>query len=81
MIKIKVKRQELSINIGDTFLDNGSVIILMSQKIYSSGTWNRMVNPAISKKAWKELQNKLEFTKSNYGTYTNMFLYKVVGVK
>lgn len=81
MIKIKVNRQELDINLGDIFLDNGSVIILITQKIKSSGAWSKRVNPTISKKAWKELQNKLEFSKSNYGEYTHMFLYKVIGEK
>lgn len=75
---IKINRKELDIKIGDIFLDNGSCIILMTQKIYSSG---HRTNPNIPKKAWKELQNTLNFTKSNYGEYKDMFLYKVTGVK
>lgn len=78
---IKVNRKELDIKIGDIFLDNGSCIILMTQKIGSSGLWTRKINPSIPKKAWKELQNTLNFTKSNYGEYKDMFLYKVIGVK
>ena len=75
---IKVNRKELDIKIGDIFLDNGTSIILMTQKIYSSGY---RTYPSIPKKAWKDLQNTLNFTKSNYGEYKDMFLYKVIGVK
>lgn len=78
---IKVNRKELDIKVGDIFLDNASVIMLMTQKISRAGHWPRQISPTIPKKVWKELQNTLNFTKSKYGEYEHMFLYKVIGVK
>ena len=77
MIKIKINRKEIDINIGDIFLDNGSVIILMSQKIWSSNSWSRQINPSVPKKWWKHLQDRCIFSKSKYGEYKGMYLYKV----
>lgn len=78
---IKINRKEITLNIGDVFLDNGSCIILMSQKIYSSGTWTRQINPTVPKKVWKSIQNTFEFRSKPYGKYPNMSLYTISEVK
>lgn len=79
MTTIKINRKDIIINIGDVFLDNGSCIILMSQKVWSSSSWSKQINPTIPKKYWKIISKTYKFTKSNYGEYKNMFLYKIQG--
>lgn len=78
-MKIKVKRNELEVGVGDLILDNGRVYILITQKVMSNYFWT---HPSISKKLFKELlkAGKIRKSKKKYTSPNGVFdLYEFVG--
>ena len=53
-MKLKIKRHEYDIDSGDSFMDNGACVQLLTQSKEKSG-WGRRPNPVLSKKAIKEI--------------------------
>lgn len=54
MITLKIGRNSYDITEDDQFLDNGSVVQLMTQSKETS-EWGRRANPCLSKRAIKEI--------------------------
>ena len=64
-IEIKIGRHNYTITEKDRFMDNGSVVQLMTQSL-EKFDWGHRASPTLSKKLWKQLYKDYEKTRIEY---------------
>lgn len=77
MIELKIGRNTYDVTEKDEFMDNGSVVQLLTQS-KERYDWGHQPNPGLSKRAIKEI-SKFDRVQQdhNYGTSVSIFRLKI----
>ena len=76
VIKLKIGRNEYDIRESDEFMDNGSIIQLLTQS-KENVSWGQRPDPTLSKRAIKELEVfEREEVEHEYGVGVSIFSVK-----